>query len=513
MGNSKNTDPLDDERYQLDTAMELSNINNEEEDDDDNDNANTNDNDENHKEKRERERKLVRKITWAFIPWLCLVELVQLTDKQILSSAAVMGIYEDTKIDQWQFSMLGSILYVGILVFQAPNAYLIQKLPIAKYFGAAIFSWGCVVAFTALCTDFGGLATVRFLLGLLESTVYPCIFLLISTFYRRSEQVIWYGAVIISSEVLSIVSGLAIYAIGHMDKLGGISSWKWAQIIWGAITLFVGGGVFFFLPDKPKSRWFRLTPTETVIVDERTRDNAVVRNKQFKVAHVIEAVKEPRLYCYCLTVIMISMQSGAIGLYGALLVKNMGFTNLDALALGIPQRFVSITLLCTAMYFSHKFKEIGYVGASAFVLSFIGVLLLRVLPDGAIKLVGYYFSPVNAGYVMIVTSASNNVAGYTKKIFYNGCILTALCVGNMIGPLLMTESDSPRYTRAFSIYMVADLIAIALSLILRCMHVRDNHQKKESLEQGKVHTLVGDRNKLFTIDLTDIEDPYYVYRI
>ena len=84
-----------------------------------------------------------------------------------------MGLYQDTKIKQWQFNMLGAILYIGILIFQAPNAYLIQKLPISKYFGSAIFSWGVVVALTALCTDFSSLATVRFLLGLLESTVYP----------------------------------------------------------------------------------------------------------------------------------------------------------------------------------------------------------------------------------------------------------------------------------------------------------------------------------------------------
>ena len=111
-----------------------------------------------------------------------------------------------------------------------------------------------------------------------------------------------------------------------MDTVAGMHSWKWAQIIWGLLTVFVGAGVFLFLPDKPKSRWFRLTSTEKDIVDERTLDNAVVRNKQFKISHIFEAIREPRLYCYCLTIISIDMQSGALGLYSALLVKGMGFT-------------------------------------------------------------------------------------------------------------------------------------------------------------------------------------------
>ena len=61
-------------------------------------------------------------------------------------------------------------------------------------------------------------------------------------------------------------------------------------------------------------------------MDKQSCDNAVVRNKDFRISHILEATREPRLYCYCLAVIMLSMQSGAIGLYGELLVKNMGFS-------------------------------------------------------------------------------------------------------------------------------------------------------------------------------------------
>ena len=81
-----------------------------------------------------------------------------------------------------------------------------------------------------------------------------------------------------------------------------------------------------------------------------------------------------------------------------------------------------------------------------------------------------------------------------------------------MGPLLMTESDSPHYTRAFSIFMLADIIAVVLSLMLRWIHVYANRRKNELLEQGKSHILVGDRTKFLMMDLTDVEDPRFVYK-
>ena len=163
------------------------------------------------------------------------------------------------------------------------------------------------------------------------------------------------------------------------------------------------------------------------------------------------------------------------------------------------------------MYFSLRFCEIGYIGATVCLLSFTGVMLLCTLPEGPIKLLGYYLCPVTAGYVLLVTSVSNNVSGYTKKIFYNGCILSSLCVGNIIGPLLMTQSDSPRYTRALSIYMAADIVAVILFLVVRWIHTSANKQKQKLLEKEDTVSVECHGWQEQT-DLTDVEDRYFIYR-
>lgn len=96
------------------------------------------------------------------------------------------------------------------------------------------------------------------------------------------------------------------------------------MIIFGFVT-FVLGIAFFFLPDKPKSRWFRLTPVEEEIVDERTRDNAAVPSKNIKREHFIEALKEPQLHAYFFISLLINLQNGAMTVFSTRIINVMGF--------------------------------------------------------------------------------------------------------------------------------------------------------------------------------------------
>lgn len=97
------------------------------------------------------------------------------------------------------------------------------------------------------------------------------------------------------------------------------------MIIWGAVTILLGIVFFLFLPDSPYSRWFRIKPEEEIIIEERSKDNAVVRNKAVKLSHIKEALTEPRFYCYFIMSLLINLQNGAITLFAAQITVSMGF--------------------------------------------------------------------------------------------------------------------------------------------------------------------------------------------
>lgn len=65
---------------------------------------------------------------------------------------------------------------------------ILQKLPLAKTLAVSVFTWGVIVACSALTKNFTELMVVRFLLGFFESGVQPAMMLLTSMWYTRDEQ-------------------------------------------------------------------------------------------------------------------------------------------------------------------------------------------------------------------------------------------------------------------------------------------------------------------------------------
>lgn len=108
-----------------------------------------------------------------------------------------------------------------------PNNYLVQRLPIARYLGSVLVIWGIVMALTALCNTFAQLVGCRFLLGLFEGVTYPCVYILLSTLYRRSEQSICWGFVGISTGMGTVLGVLIAYGLAHLDGVAGMRGWRW----------------------------------------------------------------------------------------------------------------------------------------------------------------------------------------------------------------------------------------------------------------------------------------------
>ncbi len=110
-------------------------------------------------------KRVLRKIDMRILVIMFITYNLNFMDKTILSSAAVFGLTDDNHLVGTQYSWVGSIFYFGYLAFEYPTTILIQKLPVGKYLAGVCLIWGTIVACTAACTSFGGLATCRFLLG------------------------------------------------------------------------------------------------------------------------------------------------------------------------------------------------------------------------------------------------------------------------------------------------------------------------------------------------------------
>ncbi|KAI8645720.1 major facilitator superfamily domain-containing protein [Parasitella parasitica] len=457
-------------------------------------------------QKSEAEKKLVQKINWTLLPFVGAIVFIQFVDKSTLGISAVLGIIEDTHLTGSQYSWLGSFFYLGYICFQLPNNYLIQKFPISKYLGTLLILWGIVMALTSLCHNFAQLVVCRVFLGLFEAGTYPCLLIVLNTVYRRSEQSAAYGFLWLSNGTGTMIGAACAYGISYIDNAQGIHSWKWPYIIWGALTVLFGILCFFFLPDTAQSHMFRLTENEKLIVEERTRDNCVVRVKEIKMHHVWEALREARLWLVCLACFFNNLLTGGVVVFNTLIVKSMGYTSQESILFQICSGCVSAIFSIIAVVVARKTGQLYLAVVVCTSSSLVGVILLAALPSSGVKLLGYLLAWSMAGtHNILLTIIAANVTGYTKKIFYNAMYMIAFTLGNFVGPLVMLENEAPIYKTGMIIYSIANA-AVLVSLFVN---------RQVMARQNKIRIASNSTNDFVDVndDLTDRENKTFIYKL
>ncbi|KAI9318134.1 major facilitator superfamily domain-containing protein [Dichotomocladium elegans] len=476
------------------------------------------------------EQRLVRKINRLFLPFLYLIQYFQFSDRTTINSAVALGFYEDTRITQSQLGWLGAIVFAGHLAFQIPNTYLLHKIPISKYFGVTIVLWGLAESLLVLTSRFEVMMVLRLLLGLTEAPASPILLLLISMLYRRSEQVFLTGTMMFSNAVAGILNGIIAYGIRRMAGLAGLAAWRWqvgqtiffepeksrCMLLYGSFTILIGVLAFLFLPDTAYSRWFRLTEEEREITDERIRDNAGVESHKVKLSHIKEALGESRFYCYALIAFMVMTQNGCMVTFSTQIVITMGYSSDTALLISSCQGIVWLMYIIGGVWLSRKIG-LSHVGALSCLSCMLSALLLLLIPEGPVKLTGIFLFSVSTTAIMLMTCISNDVAGFTKKTVYMAMFVTMVSLGNFIGPLMMVESEAPRFVSAMVAYALFQGFSAVLFEYSRWSMARMNRFKLDQLlkqDDPRCSEIdVDPQSNREKLDLTDREDGRFLYRL
>jgi ACS family allantoate permease-like MFS transporter len=147
----------------------------------------------------EEARRVLWKVDLIMIPLITVTVILAAVDKVIISNAAIYGMEVDTHLVGNQYSWVGSIFYFGYLVTEYPAVFLIQRLPVAKFYSGCIMGWAIILLCTAATQNFAGLAVTRFLMGMLECVVFPISSILTVMWWTTKEQPIrvafWFNQV------------------------------------------------------------------------------------------------------------------------------------------------------------------------------------------------------------------------------------------------------------------------------------------------------------------------------
>jgi len=186
--------------------------------------------------------------------------------------------------------------------------YLLQKVPAAKWLGLNVTLWGIMTACTAAVHNYHGLLAVRILLGVFEATIGPSLLLISSQWYTKSEQAPRFSCWYLGLGLGQIVGGLLSFAFQHV-KHDAIAGWRVMFIVLGIVTVIVGLGTAFYLPETPMRAQFISEEEKIMLLKHVSINQTGIENKRFQWSQVWEAVRDIQIWLLVLITILVSIQA------------------------------------------------------------------------------------------------------------------------------------------------------------------------------------------------------------
>ncbi|KAF4301535.1 Major facilitator superfamily [Botryosphaeria dothidea] len=424
-------------------------------------------------------KKLLLKTDLLVLPLIVLTSTLAFLDKNGMAYAAVYGLKTDTNLKGQEYSWLGSIFYFGYLAAEFPTLWLLPKVPLGKYIGFCLFCWGLCLCCMAACHNFGGLATVRFFLGVFEAGILPALMMMNSMWWRRKEQPLrtafWYNT------FAGIFGGILSYAIGKIN--GSLETWKYIFLIYGAVTMTYGILVFAALPDRPENAWF-FSAQEKKAALIRTADNQTEakEHREWKWAQISEAVRDPKYWCVVVFTIAQSITNAGITNFNPLIISGYGYSQAKTTLMATPQAAVAFVaqVFCTTLAFfvPNTRCVLWTVGTLPALAGSVMIHVLDIQTQRSASLAGVYLMGFyNVAWVLMLSLQSSNTAGETKKSFCSVSVAVFYAVGNIIGPQFFRESQSPHYPLGISAMMCCFAIMAATGVLYGLICVFENHRR------------------------------------
>ncbi|CAG8979554.1 hypothetical protein HYALB_00012763 [Hymenoscyphus albidus] len=457
-------------------------------------------------------KKLIRKVDMVILPLLCGTYCLQYIDKQALSYGAVFDLFKAANVTSDQYSWLGSLFYFGYLFWEYPAAYIAQRFKTGRFISLTVIAWGSVLMFTALTSNFAGLAICRFILGCLEAPITPCFMLIVGSWYDRQQQPFRASCFYCCNGLGSILGSLFSYGIGHLST--GLAIYKAIFLICGGLTVAWGLLLLWLLPnDVMSAKRFSLQEKVTILAIGRKNQTGIY-NRTIKLYQIKEAFMDSQVWICFIFTLLNELINGGVANFGKLIIKGLVTDPLKTTLLGLPQGAFQVFFVFSGGFIASRFKNARCYTMMLYLLpTMCGSSLLWKLPrSNTIGLLfGYYI--VGAYVASLVISLQMpvcNLSGYTKRVTGTAFVFLGYCIGNIIGPHAFLADEAPVYKTGCKMILSCAICQFALALFLRILLMRRNQKRDKQASEGGVDLEVENETML---DMTDFEDMRFGYQL
>lgn len=458
--------------------------------------------------------KIRRKIDTWLLPVLCITYMLQFLDKLSLNYASAYSMKEDLGLVGNEYGNIAAIFNVGYLIGSIPANYVIQKLPVAKYTGVALFVWAILLIGHIGATNYSSMMALRFLLGLMEASISPSNMMMCAMFYNKREQPFRMCTFLSMNGVATMVGALLAYGLGHATNTS-LQPWKLIFLVFGIMNLVWSAVFLYIAPDSPANAKFLTHEEKLKVIDHVSKNQMGIKDTKIKPDQFKEAMLDLNSWILAFIGLGCGVINGSTSNFISSLIKGFGFSGLNATLLQLPTGAIELVVVFAAgMVALFTNKNVRVILLFLTCIPTLGALIgIRLIPlsekwslVGCCWLLYIIGGPVIMCWVLInVTVAGSSKISTVKIVWF--IFYTA---GNICGSKIMYANEAPRYDSGMK-----GLITCYSGMMFLCivyyflMYYRN---KKRDAEYGE---LTPEDEKEGVIngfkDLTDFQNQFFRY--
>ncbi|TID22405.1 MFS general substrate transporter [Venturia nashicola] len=339
---------------------------------------------------------------------------------------------------------------------------------------------GLVATVQAAAKSWSAMMALRFFLGVAEAGFGPGVLYYLSFFYLRNEIGFRCGLYAAAAPLATTFAGALAYGItsGHAH----FANWRLLFLVEGLPTVVMAAVAFFFLPDSPSKARF---------LNEEEKKIAVARGvRQAGKAYRVGAIEwkdvgatflDPKAWFTALMYFSCNVSFSSLPVFLPTILKEMGFTAVNAQGLTAPPYALSFLVTVTTTYIADKTQQRGIMVMILSAIGGVGYIMLAVT-----KSVGARYTGVFLAAAGIFPSLANIIPWGSDTRRGSGIIILNLIgqCGPLLGTRMYPAKQGPYYVKGMSVCAAFMFFTTLLALGLRTLLWWEN--KKLNKQYGTV---------------------------
>ncbi|KAI7549787.1 MFS general substrate transporter [Hortaea werneckii] len=415
------------------------------------------------------ERRLVARIDFHVIPFLCIMYLLAFLDRVNIANANVFGLSEDLGLTGNEYNVALVIFFVPYVVFEIPSNILLKRFRPHVWLALNMGLFGFATAMQGVVNNYSGLLATRFFLGVFETGMFPGCFYLIGMWYRRHEAQKRYSFFFNSTTLAGAFAGLLAAAIGKMEGVGGYEGWRWIFILEGCFTVLVSFFFFFLLPDFPEeSKWLR--PDEKAYVAARLRadQGRSARERPITLKDVGNVFKDYKVIVGGFMYFGLIVPAYGYAYFAPSIIKTYDYGTIQTQLHSVPPWAAAFGFSMLMAFLSDLTKMRMPFAIFAICVAITGFgILISVHDNTKLQYAALFLVAMGAYTAMpiIVCWFNMNLGGHHRRAVGSAWQVGFGNIGGIIAVFAFLEKDAPKYIPGYSISISFTILSIIACIV------------------------------------------------